>query len=322
MSAKLDAICVSDMCVDLILTGRVRPRFGQAEQVADDYTVELGGSANIFAGQFIKLGGRAGVIGAAGNDPFGRLAIERLDGLGVDISRVRRRADIKTGLGLALVDADDRAILTCPGTIDALRPQDLTGDLLSAARHWHVASLFLLKGLRSGWADWLPRLRRRGVTTSLDTGWDPADRWDGVRELLPDVDVFLPNEAEARAITGEPDLRAAGAALASDGPLVVIKRGACGAAVFDREGCRFFDAPESEQPVVDTIGAGDNFDAGFLRAWQLGYPTDDCVRWAQRCGASSLAAAGGFAAQCKERIHEPEDIAVDAPARTPGAVGG
>src|SRR5207247_612268 len=147
-------------------------------------------------------------------------------------------------------------------------------------------SFFLLEGLREHWPAWLQRCRARGVTTSLDTNWDPAERWDGVLELLPLVDVFLPNEQEARAIAGEADLFAAGQRLGESCPLVVIKRGCEGATAF-REGQRWElgPVPQEELPltVIDSVGAGDNFDAGFLRGWRLGWEIPECLRLAGRC---------------------------------------
>jgi sugar/nucleoside kinase (ribokinase family) len=293
------------MCVDLVLSGNVRPRFQQSEQLIDDYQLELGGSANIFASQFVKLGGKAGVIGWLGADPFGDLALARLRELRVDVSRVRRHPTLKTGLGVALAEPSDRAILTYAGTIDAVQPETLTPDLLMACRHWHIASFFLLTNLRPHWAGWLRRLRRAGVTASLDTNWDPENRWEGVIDLLPLVDVFLPNEAEALAITGCSDHRTAGRELAQHGPLVIIKRGREGVTAFDRQ--LVWDAgipgPEHpDEPIVDTIGAGDNFDAGFLRAWQLGWPIEECLRLGIRCARASLRAAGGIEGQLQEPI--------------------
>lgn len=304
-AGPLDVLCAADLCVDLILTGDVRPRFGQVEQLVDDYCLELGGSANIFASQFVRLGGRAGVIGSVGTDPFGTFVLERLDALGVDASRVRRRPGLKTGIGVALTEPDDRAILTVPGSIDAMGPAELTGELAGACRHWHIASYFLLDRLRASWPGWLAKLRAAGVTTSLDTNWDPDGRWEGARELLPLVDVFLPNEAEALAISGQRDLFAAGRALAARGPLVAIKRGSTGAACFQGE--RHWEIPPPEPAVhapaiADSIGAGDCFDAGFLRAWQLGRPIDACLALGVRCGRESLAAMGGIEAQLVERV--------------------
>ncbi len=293
----LDILCVADLCVDLVLTGNVRPRFGQFEQLIDDYALELGGSANLFASQFVKLGGRAGVIGRSGCDPFGDLALARLQSLSVDVARVRRDTDLKTGIGVALSEPSDRAILTFLGSIDAVEPADLTEECLDSARHWHLASYFLLSRLRAVWPEWLRRCKEQGLTTSLDTNWDPAARWDGVTELLPWTDVFLPNDAEALAISGESDVEAAGRRLASFGPLVVVKRGADGVAAFSGDKCWSEPAAGHPARVVDTTGAGDNFDAGFLRAWLLGRDVPECIELGQRCAFASLHAAGGIEGQ-------------------------
>ncbi len=298
-----DCLCVSDMCVDLVLRGNVRPRFGQVEQLVDGYDLELGGSANIFAAQFAALGGQAGVIGYAGRDALGEFALRRLAALRVDAARVRLHPALPTGLGVALIEGDDRAILTALGTIDAVTPEDLTEVVLSSCRHWHIASYFLLKQLRPYWGRWLERCRRAGVTTSLDTNWDPDGEWAGILDLLPQVDVFLPNEAEAMAITGAPDARAAGQQLAENCRLVAIKRGERGALAFagDRVWSLTPD-PDRPVPIVDTIGAGDCFDAGFVRAWQLGKPVEDCLAWGARCAEASLAAPGGMRAQIQETL--------------------
>ncbi|MCC6446794.1 MAG: sugar kinase [Armatimonadetes bacterium] len=303
MNKSLDICCAADICVDLILSGDVVPRFRQVEQILDDYLVELGGSAVIFAGQFAKLGGRAGVVGKVGEDTFGRFVTDRIARMGIDTAFLTSRPDLKTGLGVALARPDgDRAILTYPGTIDAAAPCDLTNAMLSSCRHWHIASYFLLETLRGFWPEWLAKCRAAGITTSLDTNWDPADRWEGVMELLPLVDVFLPNEAEALAVTGESSLEKAALRLAACGPLVVIKQGAKGAAAYRQRG-RWASSQESDElTVADTIGAGDNFDAGFIRAWRLGWGIEDCLKLASRCACASLQAPGGFEGQLKEAV--------------------
>jgi ribokinase len=300
---KLDVLSVSDMCVDLILTGPVRPRFGQAEQLISSYTLDLGGSANIFATQVARLGGRSGLLGCVGRDSFGSLALERLQSLGVDVTYVRQRDRVTTGLGVNLVVGDDRAMLTFPGSIDSVEPNDLVKELLSAAKHWHLASYFLLTKLKHRWPSWLRELRTAGVTISFDSNWDPEECWDGALELLPLVDIFLPNAAEAQAITGRREVRDAARALAERCPLVVVKCGSQGALCCSQGEIHSFDAWPAPEPVVDAVGAGDCFDAGFVRAWQLGHSLSDCLRWALRCGATSLGEAGGIAGQLTEQIY-------------------
>lgn len=268
-----DILCVSDMCVDMVMTGNVRPQFKQVEQLIEGYSIELGGSANIFASQVAKLGARSGVLGWVGEDAFGQFCLETLQSLGVDTSRVGRHTQLKTGISAILAEPGDRAILTYLGTIEGVQPNELSDGVLGDCRHWHIASFFLLNQLRSQWKEWLTRCHEKKVSTSLDTNWDPENRWEGVKELLPLVDVFLPNEAEALAISGETDVERAGRELSACGPLVVVKRGEDGAMVFKgQQSWRIRGNELSDLPVtiVDAVGAGDNFDAGFSRLLAAG----------------------------------------------------
>jgi sugar/nucleoside kinase (ribokinase family) len=117
--------------------------------------------------------------------------------------------------------------------------------------------------------------------------------------------VFLPNEQEARAIAGEADVFTAGRRLAESCPLVVVKRGSEGATAFQAgQRWELGPVPEEERPleVADSVGAGDNFDAGFLRGWLLGRDVPECLRLGGRCARASLRASGGFRGQLIEEI--------------------
>ena len=300
-----DVAAVSDMCVDLVVSGNVRPEFHQVEQIVGDYSLELGGSANIFASQLAKLGARAGVLGYVGADMFGAFALQQLDQIGVDTTRVKKLASLKTGIGIHLAEKNDRAMLTYPGSIDATHAGDLDEALLRSCRHWHLASYFLLGNLRSSWSHWIQKCRTAGLTTSLDTNWDPDKRWEGVADLLPYIDVFLPNEAEALSLTGEADAWKAARLLAAYGPLTVVKCGEKGAiAVKGNQTWQIkgSECQDSVLSIVDTTGAGDNFDAGFMRAWLLGYDIDFSLRLGHRCALSSLRSPGGIRGQLQQFV--------------------
>jgi ribokinase len=291
---------VADMCVDLIVRGNVRPLFNQREQIVDSYCLELGGSANIFASQMAKLGAATAVIGYVGSDLFGNFILQRLMESGVDVSLVKRDNSVATGLGVTLAEADDRAILTFLGSIDLSRPCDLPVSPRSLCRHWHVASPFLLRGLRSAWRQFLANAKADGLTVSLDPNWDADEKWDGIQDLLPLVDVFLPNDAEAIALTGLADSTEAARQLAKSVPLVVVKRGSKGAIAV--RGDRVWETEASrvntfDGTPIDTVGAGDNFDAGFLRAWMLGRDIDECLSLGRLCATASLTCAGGIQGQ-------------------------
>ncbi len=291
---------VADMCVDLVLRGNVRPQFSQREQIVESYCLELGGSAGIFASQMAKLGARTAVIGYVGDDSFGNFILKRLVESGVDVSLVKQDRSLRTGLGVTLAEPDDRAILTFLGSIDSTRPSDLPNSPGEMCRHWHIASPFLLRSLRATWKQFLQRAKADGLTVSLDPNWDPDEQWDGIKDLLPLVDVFLPNDAEATALTGLTDSTEAARQLAKSGPLVVVKRGAQGAIAVS--GDRVWESKAPQAPSfagtpIDTVGAGDNFDAGFLRGWMLGKDMNECLRLGHLCASASLSAAGGIQGQ-------------------------
>ncbi len=292
-----DTASIADLFVDLIVVGPDKPEFGQAEKLSESYELEVGGSAAIFATQLAKLGGRPALVGRLGSDLFGEFVRERLEQLGVDVAHVGHTSRQKTPLGLNLTVRDDRAMLTVLGAIREVTPAIVPTEL--AARHWHIAGFFLLEAMQGWWPDFARQLRAEGKTISLDPNWAPRGNWPDVEALLPLVDVFLPNENEALALTAARDVDTAGRVLALRTPLVVIKRGAAGASAYSAQGIRHTKVPAdcAHQPVVDTTGAGDNFDAGFIWAWLNRQPLETCLQLAVRCGSSSISQAGGIQGQ-------------------------
>ena len=291
----MDVLIVGDANPDLILRGDVRPRFGQAEQLLSAADLVLGGSASITAAGCARLGLRTGLLAAVGDDVFGDVTRRWLTERGVELIPVKPEAGVPTGLSVILSEVDDKAILTLPGTIPALRPQDVTDEHLAGVRHLHVASLYLQPQLAAGLAPVFARARALGLTTSLDTNWDPSGRWESIAEILAATDVFLPNAAELRAVTGIQEIEGAAADLVRLGTTVVMKDGARGARAWWPGGsCA---APGLAVDVVDTTGAGDSFNAGFLAARLGGRPLPEAVAWAAAAGSLSTRAAGGTAAQ-------------------------
>lgn len=293
-----DVITFGDMCVDLIVSGDdVVPRFGQVEQLVDDYVVEMGGSCNIFACQAAKLGLRVGILGRVGDDDFGRLIVRRLDACGVDTRHVIVDGSLKTGLGIALCREDDRAILTYMGSICALGPDDVSDEFLASARHLHHGSFFLHSGLIAHMPEIFRRARGLGLSTSLDTNWDPDERWNStLAEVLALTDVFMPNDQEALRISGSDSLEEAVAWINTQGvPMVTLKRGVDGARVY--AGRDSFECAVEVAVGGDSVGAGDSFDAGFLAGWLRGMAIDRCLDIACHCGQSVASAVGGLAGQ-------------------------
>jgi sugar/nucleoside kinase (ribokinase family) len=295
MSHPYDLLVAGEINPDLILSGDVEPAFGQVEKVVDSAVLTVGSSSVIFACGAARLGLRVAFIGKCGDDLFGRFMLEEMRKRAVDTSPVIVDPLLSTGLTVILNKGDDRAMLTFPGAIGALRADEIPDDLLRRARHLHVASYFLQDALRPGLPDLFRRARALGLTTSLDTNYDPTERWEGLDQLLPLTDVFLPNATEACALTGVPDVEEAAARLARIVRVVAVKLGAEGAlGVQGEQMARVSSLPVA---VVDTVGAGDNFDAGFLYGYLHGWPLERALRLGTVCGALSTRAAGGVAGQ-------------------------
>ncbi len=295
MDRNFDILVAGEINPDLILTGDVMPEFGQIEKLVDSAGLAIGSSSAIFACGAARLGLKVALIGVCGRDVFGRFMLEELRQRGVDVKHVILHPQGSTGLSLILNRGSDRAILTYPGLIPSLRAEDLPESLLRQARHLHVASYFLQTALQPGLPGLFQRAHELGLSTSLDTNWDPQARWDSVRALLPQVDVFLPNANEACAIAGSGQVRRAAVWLAGQGGLVSIKLGAQGA--LGVQGSRLIQVPSLNVEVVDTIGAGDSFDAGFLYGYLAGWELEKSLRLGVACGSLSTRAAGGTQAQ-------------------------
>ncbi len=294
---ELDILVIGDANPDLVLRGSdLQPAFGQAEKLIEEATLAIGGSGAIFACGAARLGLKVGFSGLVGDDALGRFMRDSLEERGVDASGLVVEPSIPTGVTIVLSTPGDRAMLTAPGTIAAMTAERVDRSLLRSAGHVHVSSYFLQAGLRPGLAELFREARSGGASTSVDPNWDPAEDWDGgLLGLLPEVNVFLPNSAEARLIAGVEDIDVACAGLAAKGPVVAVKFGQGGGLVFVGEDVIREEAVPIE--VVDTTGAGDGFDAGFLAGWLQGWGVERSLKLAVACGSLSTRAAGGTQAQ-------------------------
>jgi sugar/nucleoside kinase (ribokinase family) len=290
-------IVIGDCNPDLVLSGNVRPRFGQAETVVGDAELTVGGSAAITACAAVRLGLDCTLIAAIGDDALGRTQAEALSAAGVDLSGLSVDPEHATGVTVVLAETADRAILTAPGAIARLNRAAVDEAVLATADHVHVSAWFLLEDLRPALPSLLRTARAAGATVSLDTNFDPAGRWlsDELELALGEVDLLLPNLAEARALSGEADPLAAARALARRVPAVAVKLGADGAVVVAGNDTAAAAPPAVE--VIDTTGAGDNFNAGFIVGRLGGRSLADSLRLAIACGALSTGALGGASAQ-------------------------
>ncbi len=291
----IDVLVLGELNADLILQGDVEPAWGQTEKLIDDATLTLGSSSAIFACGIARLGLSVAFAGIVGDDLLGHFCRDQLAARGIDTSGVVVDSGQCTGMTIILQRPDDRAMLTFPGAIAALTVQQVKPALLDAARHIHVGSYYLQTALQPGLAPLFAAQRRRGGTTSLDTNWDPSERWAGLDALLAATEIFLPNETEACRITGTADTSEALELLATRVPIVAIKRGAAGAVA--ARGIERVEAIPPRVNVVDAVGAGDSFDAGFVCGLLKGWTLERALKLAVACGALSTRAAGGTQGQ-------------------------
>ena len=291
--SRFDVTIAGELNLDLILYGLPEELPPERELVTDRMMLTLGSSSAIVAHNLAALGSRVGFQSRIGDDSLGSIALERLSESGVDVSRVRKvSGPMKTAITVILQHKDWRNILTYSGTIVDLSLDDLDFDFLSDSRHFHLSSFYLQKGLSPRVPELFEKLKRAGLTVSLDTNDDPDDRWEGqLLDALRHVDVFLPNAREAKKIAKTDDLEVAIATLAELVPIVVVKLGAEGAIA--QRGNERIKSPAMKVDFVDAVGAGDSFDAGFLHEFLRGSDLRTCLASGNRAGAFSTTRAGG-----------------------------
>jgi sugar/nucleoside kinase (ribokinase family) len=299
-----DVSVVGELNLDLILYGLPENLEPERELIANRLALTLGSSSAIFAHNLSVLGSKVAFASRIGTDPLGQIALGRLAEGGVDVSRVRKvSGPTTTGLTVILTRPQFRNILTYPGTMFDMSFEDLDLDYLASAKHFHLSSYYLHRALRPRIAELFEKMKQAGLTTSLDTNDDPEDQWGDSREILRNVDVFLPNEREAKKLARTDDLEEAIARLSEMVPLLAVKMGRAGG-IAQRGRERILLPPVSVE-AADAVGAGDSFDAGFLHQFVRGAGLDACLASANLAGAFSTTRPGGTEA-FRDRDHFKE----------------
>jgi len=289
---NFDITIAGEINLDLILYGLPVELPLEQELLASGLEVTLGSSSAITAHNLAALGSKVGFITRVGRDQLGEIAVDRLRAMHVDLDRITHSELSQTGLTVLLTHGGPRHILTYPGCMSEMSLAHLDVDYLKSARHFHLSSYFLHRALLPEMASLFKELKQAGLTISLDTNDDPADQWgDGIAGVLPYVDVLMPNEREACKLAGTEDFKKAVESLLKDIPLLVVKRGANGATAFTTEEEVSVKAIPVE--VVDPVGAGDSFNAGFLHKWTQSKPLVECLAYGNLAAACSTTKPGG-----------------------------
>lgn len=287
---------IGELNLDLIVTSPTGLPEAGTEKLLSDMHLVLGSSSAISASQFARLGNEVLFSSVVGDDNFGRRALTALQGLGVNTDTVVVDPSLRTGLTISIVAHGDRAQITYAGAILEMTYDRIDFDRLRMCDHLHIGSFFLQEQLRPDCPRIFKQAKEMGLTTSLDTGWDASGQWDGgLQETLEYTDVFLPNEMEspqiARCETPEEALEILSHRVA----VIVVKLGKRGAMARAKDETVF--RPGFVVNAIDTTGAGDSFDSGFLHGWLHGANLIDCLDLGNATGALSTRAAGGTGAQ-------------------------
>lgn len=296
MEREFDILVVGELNPDLILNGDVVPAFGQVEKVVDSASLVIGSSAAIFACGAAKLGLKVAFVGKVGKDIFGDFMLDQLSARGIAISSIIKDPTINTGLSVILNRGNDRACLTYPGTIPELTINEIPVSIINNARHLHLSSYFIQTALCPDVPSLFDIAHQSGATTSLDTNYDPVEAWDGgLLDVLERCDLFMPNAVEAMAVTRAKTVLGALEKLSAVVKTVAIKLGADGA--LGASGVTMVSAPSLKIPVIDTVGAGDTFDAGFIFGYLAGWDLEKSLKLGCVCGSLSTRGTGGTSTQ-------------------------
>jgi sugar/nucleoside kinase (ribokinase family) len=296
MNKEFDVIVVGELNVDLILNQiESFPEMGK-EKIAHAMTLTLGSSSAIFASNLSSLGAKVSFIGKIGEDSFGDLILDSLRTKKVDTSMILKSGKLNSGVTIVLNYGENRAMVTYQGAMNELTFADINSDNLKKAKHLHFSSYYLQPGMRTDIEKLFKLAKEHGLTTSFDMQWDPEEKWElDYKEVLPHVDIFLPNEAEIKNLTGTDDVDEALEKLKDYANLVCVKMGSKGSLLHTKDEKIYKEAFVNEN-VVDAIGAGDSFNAGFIYKFIEGADLSICQEFGNLMGAVNTTEAGGTSA--------------------------
>lgn len=293
---KLDVVVIGELNVDIILSSIDSfPSIGK-EILANYMSLTLGSSSAIFASNLSALGTIVGFIGKVGDDVFAKLILDSLQSKNVDTSHILQSTSIPTGATIVLNYDQDRANITFPGAMNDLHIEDIDFAFLSTGRHMHFSSCFMQPGIKNDITVLFRKAKELGLTTSLDPQWDPQEKWDlPLENLLPWVDVFLPNVQEFKFLTRADTIEEGIKKIKQFANCIIIKNGSNGSIGWDGENIIYQPAFRNDK-VVDCIGAGDSFNAGFIMDYINNKPFKKCLETGSLIGAINTTRAGGTGA--------------------------
>lgn len=288
---KFDAVVIGDANIDLVVAGLNQiPQPGQ-EIFVNNMTMHVGGGAALFAISLAKLGLDVAFNGVLGDDSYGHYVRGQFGQYGIDTSLIRTSKTSNTGITIAINPETDRSFITYGGSNMELEIRDLDLAQIAQGKHVHVTGY---RGRRNHeeFIAMAKLLKEMGMTLSCDVGWDDSGEWfKGVFDLMAYFDVFLMNETEAFHYTGFDHIEESLRFMAKYSKHIVVKLGPKGAVAMKEGQITYHSAFPAE--AVDTTGAGDSFNAGYIYGHLTGQNVETCLQYGNVCGALSVGAHGG-----------------------------
>jgi sugar/nucleoside kinase (ribokinase family) len=286
-----DAVVIGDVNIDLVVVGcNELPLPGQ-EIYVEKMLVHVGGGAALFTLSLAKLGLKLAFTGVLGNDSYGKFILEQFHQYEIDTTSIKISKSSNTGISIAINPEKDRSFITYAGSNAELNLQQLDLEAVALGRHVHLTGY---KGRQNHheFLKLVQSLKNAGLTLSCDIGWDDTGEWyKGIFEIMKHIDVFFMNETEAQHYSGcmrnDESIRF----LAQYSDQIVVKLGAEGAMVIKNG--NFSSQPGYSVKCIDTTGAGDSFNAGYIYGYLTQKDVKDCLIYGNACGAMSVGSYGG-----------------------------
>ena len=291
-----NCLVIGDLNIDLVFSrSNKEPRLG-GEILFKDYVLTIGGSGGIFASILSKLGGvNTFIISKIGNDKFGNFLIEELKKFNVNTDLIVLEKNGKTGITVSLSFKKDKYQFSSLDIFNNLKIKELKVIEIENLNHVHFASYYVMKSLKDYYIEIITSIKNKynDVTFSLDTNDDPESLWGNeIYKIFPYIDILFLNLKEARNITRKNNYKDIIEELNKHIKTVVIKLGAEGFVSKSIEG--FYSAKAIDNISVDSTGAGDNFDAGFIYSYLKKLSIEKCLNIANLCGSKSVEYIGGI----------------------------
>ncbi|ADL06710.1 carbohydrate kinase family protein [Lacrimispora saccharolytica] len=264
---------------------------GPGEEIrVDNIYVLCGGGVAITSIGLSKLGMKTMIYGAVHHDLFGEFILQEMQKYGVKVKT--RRSEKSTGISIALDVDKDRRFITYDGCVNEVTPKDIPKGLLEKTRHTHLTNYRGRIDLEE-YLQFIEDAHGAGATVSMDVGWDDTGCWDEcLFEITKKLDVFFINDKELMEYTRASTLDAGIEKLSGYCSHAAIKMGARGSRLL-KDGESVYGRAYCVNSL-DTTGAGDSFNAGYLYGFLNGLSPEECLKAANFCGASSVQGYGGY----------------------------